>query len=70
VPLDPNSGQPVETIAGNPFDPELIGPSSFAWGRGPNDYCSVAHVTTDGGNTAPPPDGIVRRPELLRAELS
>jgi len=26
-------------------------------------------VTTDGGVTAPPPDGIIRNPALLRAEL-
>jgi hypothetical protein len=26
-------------------------------------------MTTDGGVTAPPPDGIIRRSALLRAEL-
>jgi hypothetical protein len=29
----------------------------------------VAYVTTDGGRTAPPADGIVRRASLLRLEL-
>ncbi len=47
----------------------LVGPSGVAWGRGPGDLGRVAYVTTDGGTTAPP-DGIVRRAALLRAELS
>jgi hypothetical protein len=70
VPLDPHSGQTEQTLAGVPFDPLLVGPSDFAWGRGPEDVGSVAYITTDGGLTAPPPDGIVRPARLLRVELS
>jgi hypothetical protein len=70
VPLDPRSGQAEQTLAGVPFDPQLVGPSDFAWGRGPGDAGSVAYITTDGGTTAPPPDGIIRPARLLRAELS
>jgi hypothetical protein len=69
VPLDPHSGQ-AETVASVPFSPLLVGPSDFAWGPGPDDVGSVAYITTDGGLTAPPPDGIVRPARLLRAELS
>jgi hypothetical protein len=69
IPLDPRSGQARQTVAGIPFDEQLIGPSSFRWGRGPRDYGRVAYVTTDGGVAAPPPDGIVRPARLLRAEL-
>ena len=70
VPLGPHSGQAEQAVAGVPFDPQLVGPSRFAWGRGPGDVGSVAYNTTDGGTTAPPPDGIVRPARLLRAELS
>jgi len=69
VPLDPHSGQSMQTVAGVPFDPLLAGPSDFAWGRGPHDFGSVAFITTDGGVTQPPPDGIVRPAKLLRIEL-
>ena len=69
VPLDPHSSQAIQTVAGIPFDQQLIGPSDFAWGRGRNDYGCVAYVTTDGGVTAPPPDGIVRPAKVLRADL-
>jgi hypothetical protein len=69
VPLDPHSGQTGQTVAGQPFDPQLVGPSDFAWGRGREDFGSVAYITTDGGVTAPPPDGIVRPARLLRIEL-
>jgi hypothetical protein len=31
VPLDPHSGQARQTMAGKPFDEQLIGPSSIAW---------------------------------------
>jgi len=69
VPLDPHSGQAIQTIAGQPFDPQLAGPSDFAWGPGPQDVGSVAFLTTDGGVTAPPPDGIIRPAKLLRVDL-
>jgi hypothetical protein len=68
IPLDPHSGQARQTVAGIPFDAQLIGPSSFRWGRGPQDEGRVAYVTTDGG-VAAPPDGIVRPARVLRAEL-
>ena len=69
VPLDPHSGQAEQTVAGVPFDERLIGPSAFAWGRGLEGYGSVDYVTTDGGFTAPPPDGVVRPAKVLRIEL-
>jgi len=56
-------------VAGEPFDEQLVGPSSAAWGRQPGDYGRVAYVTTDGGLIAPPTDDIVRPARLLRAEL-
>lgn len=68
VPLDPHSGQVIQAVAGVPFDERLIGPSDFAWGRGPEANGSVAYVTTDGGFTAPPPDGVVRPAKVLRME--
>ena len=45
-------------------------PSSAAWSRGPGDYGRVAYVTTDGGTTAPPPDGKIRPAKVLRVEFS
>jgi hypothetical protein len=70
VPLEPHSARTEQTVAGVPFSTLLVGPSAFVWGRGPGDFGSVAYITTDGGLTAPPPDGIVRPARLLRAELS
>ena len=64
-----SSGQAIQTIAGQPFDPQLAGPSDFAWGPDPQDVGSVAFLTTDGGVTAPPPDGIIRPAKLLRVDL-
>ncbi|MDR3660637.1 MAG: hypothetical protein P4L86_09610 [Mycobacterium sp.] len=58
-----------DIVAGERFTAQLVGPSSIAWGRGPNDCGHLAYVTTDGGATEPPPDGIVRRAQLLRIEL-
>jgi hypothetical protein len=56
VPLDPRTGQLLKTtVAGLPLDARLVGPSSFAWGRGPGNYGVVGYATTDGGTTAPPP---------------
>jgi sugar lactone lactonase YvrE len=70
VSLEPaGRGAPREIVAGEPFTAQLVGPSSAAWGRGPNDYGRLAYVTTDGGRTAPPPDGIVRPAQVLRVEL-
>ena len=47
--------------AGRPVQPRL--------GRSPGDHGRIAYVTTDGGVTAPPPDGITRNSALLRTEL-
>jgi sugar lactone lactonase YvrE len=69
VPLEPRHGSEVRTIAGDPFDEALVGPSSACWGRAPGDEGRVFYVTTDGGRTAPPADGKVRPAALLRAEL-
>ena len=68
VPLVPRRGSEVRHIAGDPLDEVLVGPSSAAWRRGPNDRGQVAYVTTDGGTTAPP-DEILRKAALLRLEL-
>jgi hypothetical protein len=67
VPLQPGSARLI--VAGDPFDDQLVGPSSAAWGRRPGDYGRIVYVTSDGGLVAPPPDGIVRPPKLLRADL-
>jgi hypothetical protein len=71
VPLEPaDPSAPRMCVAGEPFTEQLIGPSSAAWGRGPGDYGRVAYVTTDGGTTAPPPDGRIRPAKVLRVEFS
>jgi hypothetical protein len=71
VALEPSAlGGTRNSVAGDPFTEQLIGPSSAAWGRGPGDDGRVAYCTTDGGTTAPPPDGIVRPAKVLRIEFS
>ncbi|MGA7806915.1 carboxymuconolactone decarboxylase family protein [Bradyrhizobium sp.] len=69
VSLDPaeNSGF-TDSIVGDPFTDQLIGPSSAAWGRAPGDYGRVAYVTTDGGTASPLPGG-PRPATLLRVTL-
>jgi len=67
VPLRPDA--PRTRLVGQPFTQQLIGPSSAAWGRGPTDYGRVAYVSTDGGTTAPPPDGRIRPAQVLRVEF-
>jgi len=69
VPLQPDGGGARQVVAGEPFDEQLVGPSSAAWGRRPGDYGRVAYVTTDGGLIAPPTDDIVRPAKLLRVDL-
>jgi hypothetical protein len=39
-------------VAGDPFDGQLVGPSSAAWARGSAHYRRVAYVTTNGSHTA------------------
>ena len=70
VSLDPgeNSGF-TESVAGDPFTEELIGPSSGAWGRAPGEYGRVAYFISDGGTASPPPDGKARPAKMLRVEL-
>ncbi|OBJ10535.1 hypothetical protein A5624_15395 [Mycobacterium sp. 1482292.6] len=68
VPLHPGHGSEVRHLVGDPFDEALIGPSSAAWGRRPDQRGRLFYVTTDGGTTAPP-RGIVRNAALLRVEL-
>jgi DNA-binding beta-propeller fold protein YncE len=68
VPLELNSGS-RQSVAGQPFNELLLGPSSGAWSRVPEEYGRVAYFTTDGGQTAPPPDRIVRSAKVLRVEF-
>jgi hypothetical protein len=70
IPLDPNSGEAKQVVAGSPLDLQMVGPSAFAWGRGPGEHGSVAYITTDGGNTAPPPGVGVTPAKVLRAVVS
>ncbi len=70
VPLEPADFRaPRQSVAGNPFNETLIGPSSVAWGRRPGDYGKVAYVISDGGTASPPPDG-PKPAKLLRVEFS
>jgi sugar lactone lactonase YvrE len=71
VPLDPGAPRLGRTIvAGDPFTDQLIGPSSAVWGRGRGDYGRVAYVTTDGGETLAPPDGVIRPAQIVRLEFA
>ncbi len=63
-----NSGV-TQSVAGDPFNEELIGPSSSAWSRLPGEYGKVAFFLTDGGTASPAPDGNARPAKLLRVEL-
>ena len=56
-------------MAGSPFDDELVGPSSGAWGRAQDEAGRVAFLTTDGGTTALPLDGELRAARVLRLEF-
>ena len=69
VSMDPgcNSGF-TQTVAGDPFTEQLIGPSGGAWGRKPGEYGRVAYFIMDGGTASPPPDG-PRAAKLLRVEF-
>ena len=68
--LEPDRNEERESVAGNPFDAELVGPSSGAWGRAPGEAGRVAYFTTDGGTTAFAPDGVLRAAKILRVEFS
>jgi hypothetical protein len=67
--LEPDRNEERESVAGNPFDEDLVGPSSGAWGRAPGEVGRVAFFTTDGGTTALPSDGILRTAKVLRVEF-
>ena len=69
ISMDPgyNSGF-TQCVAGDPYTPELIGPSGGVWGRAPGDYGRVAYFITDGGTASPPPDG-PHPAKLLRVEF-
>ncbi len=71
VALDPagNRGFLRNSVAGDPFTDQLIGPSSGAWGKGPGEYGRCAYFLTDGGTTSPPPTGIVLPAKVLRVEM-
>jgi hypothetical protein len=67
-------GATRSVVAGEPFDEQLVGPSSAAWARGPADYGRIAYVTTDGGHTAieyhrAGTDGIIRPAQIVRAQF-
>ena len=63
-----NSGF-TQSVAGDPFTAQLIGPSSGAWGRGPGEGPGkVAYFLPDGGTASPPPDG-PQPATLLRVEF-
>jgi hypothetical protein len=76
VPIHPGAdGATRSVVAGEPFDEQLVGPSSAAWARGPADCGRIAYVTTDGGHTAttyhrPGSDEIIRPARVLRAQFT
>jgi hypothetical protein len=67
--MEPDHNEERESVAGNPFDEELVGPSSGAWARAPGEAGRVAFFTTDGGTTALPLDGVLRTAKILRVEF-
>jgi hypothetical protein len=67
--LEPDRNDERESVAGSPFNEELVGPSSGAWGRAAGEMGRVAFFTTDGGTTALPSDGILRPAKILRVEF-
>ena len=67
IPLRP--GGVVRPLAGRPLNGMLLGPSSAAWSRAPGETGQVLYVTTDGGQTAPAPDGTVRKAKVVRMDL-
>jgi hypothetical protein len=63
-----NSGF-TQSVVGDPYTEELIGPSSCIWGRDAGEYGRVAYFVTDGGTASPPPDGVVRPAQVLRVQF-
>jgi hypothetical protein len=68
APLAPG-GPPLRALAGDPLDLILLGPSSAAWSRAPGEENRVIFITSDGGHTAPPPQG-AGSAKVLRLELA
>jgi sugar lactone lactonase YvrE len=68
VSLNPAQNTDRFIVVGDPFNENLIGPSSAAWSRIPGEYGRIAYVTTDGGTASPAPDGVRRPAKLLRIE--
>jgi hypothetical protein len=67
--LEPSKNEGTRiSIAGDPFTPTLIGPSSTRWGKGSGEYGRVAFITTDGG-TASPPEGGPQPAKLVKIEF-
>ena len=62
-----NSGF-TQSVAGDPFTEELIGPSGGAWARSEGDYGRRAFFIMDGGTASPPPDG-PHEAKLLQVEF-
>jgi hypothetical protein len=62
-------GRPRNSVAGNPFAEKLLGPTSGRWGRLAGQHGKVGFFLTDGGVTAPMPDGSLRAPRVLRVEF-
>jgi sugar lactone lactonase YvrE len=75
VPINAGAdGATASVVAGDPFNEQLVGPSSAAWARGSTDYGRIAYVTTDGGHTAieyhrPGSDGIIRPARVVRVQF-
>jgi sugar lactone lactonase YvrE len=69
VHLDSAPQQHRTVLIGDPFTEQVVGPSSCAWARNPGDHGRIAYITTDGGTTALPPDGILRPAMVLRMTL-
>jgi hypothetical protein len=76
VPIHSGSqGAKASVVAGEPFDEQLVGPSSAVWARGAADYGHIAYVTTDGGHTAikyhrPGSDEMIRPARIVRAQFT
>jgi hypothetical protein len=68
--LEPTqNGGEILSVAGDPFNDELVGPTAGHWGRDRDEYGRVAFITTDGG-TASPPAGEVRPAKVMKAEFT
>lgn len=62
-------GQPRESVAGEPFDEMLLGPTTGRWARGPGQSGRVAFFLTDGGIKGPMPDGSLREASVLQVRF-